>query len=152
MASILALARTKHMKMRPIYILILTATSMLSKTNAQTQLELNQKAIVEDEKSDKKLQSVYRQVIKVYASDTLFVKNLKASQTAWIRYRDLQVKARFPDYPSPYYGSMLPMCVSEYSIQLTKSRIQELEEWLIGDQSDCSSSIKDKEELSKYKN
>jgi len=119
----------------------------------QTQSEMTQQAGDQDKNVDKRLTSVYKQILKTYSSDTLFTKNLRAAQKAWLRYREFQIEARFPDYHDSHYGSMLSMCVSEYSIKLTEVRISELEEWLKGEEEEggCASSIKSKDELPPYK-
>ncbi len=118
----------------------------------QTQSEMTYQSGEKDKKTDKKLTAIYRQIIKVYSSDTFFIKNLKAAEKAWLQYREYQIKARFPDYPDSHYGSMSSMCVSEYSMKLTEDRIGELEEWLIGEEEGgCSSSVKNKDELPPYK-
>jgi|SRR5450432_3360390 uncharacterized protein YecT (DUF1311 family) len=117
----------------------------------QTQMKMNKQASAQDEKADDKLTAAYKKILKIYKSDTLFIKNLRTAENAWLRYRDYQVKARFPDYKESPYGSMLPMCVSEYSKQLTEDHRRELEEWLVGiEEGDCVSSIKPKDELPAY--
>jgi uncharacterized protein YecT (DUF1311 family) len=134
-------------------ICYLTVLSFLVSMNCigQTQMEMNQQAGDQDKRADKRLTAVYRQILKTYSSDTLFTKNLKAAQKAWLRYRDYQIHARFPHYPGAYYGSMLSMCVSEYAMKLTEDRIGELEEWLIGEEEGgCSSSVRNKDKLTPY--
>jgi len=84
------------------------------------------------EKADKELNSVYQQILTKSKSDTAFIKNLKVSQRIWIKFRDAELKIRFPDREPEYYGSMYPMCVSMYLEKLTKERIATLKEFLDG--------------------
>jgi uncharacterized protein YecT (DUF1311 family) len=115
---------------------------------AQTQTELTQRAGSNDENAEVKMNAVYKKILTIYKADTLFTRNLKAAQKAWIHYRALQVNAMFPAYADHRYGSMLSMCVSEYNQKLTEDRTLDLEKWLNGsDDGDCSSSIKSKDEL-----
>jgi len=99
---------------------------------SQTQAELNFSANDSYEKADKELNSVYQQILIKSKSDTAFIKNLKASQRIWIKFRDAELKVRFPDREPEYYGSMYPMCVSMYLEKLTKERIATLNEFLDG--------------------
>jgi len=51
---------------------------------------------------------------------------------------------KFPKREYGYYGSVQPMCWSEYLTQLTKERISTLKIWLNGTQEgdSCSGSVK----------
>jgi len=99
---------------------------------SQTQSEMNFNANESYEKADKELNSVYQQILTKSKSDTAFIKNLKVSQRIWIKFRDAELKIRFPDREPEYYGSMYPMCVSMYLEKLTKERIATLKEFLDG--------------------
>ena len=117
----------------------------------QTQLSNQYGNIALDSK--KKMDSVYHLILKLYAGDTLFVKNLKLSQVAWLRYFTAEERAMFPEYPTGHYGSMLSMCASQLASRLISERIGELQAWLNGsDNGDCASSIKPKDELFSNKN
>ena len=117
----------------------------------QTQSEMTKQSGDEAKNTNNKLNLIYKQILKTYSKDTLFIRNLKASQKAWSYYRNSQIKTKFPDYSNHHYGSMLSMCVTKYSKQLTEKRIIELEAWLIGsEQGDCQSSIKFTDELPNY--
>jgi uncharacterized protein YecT (DUF1311 family) len=118
----------------------------------QTQMELTQQAGTDDYNAEVKMNSVYKKVLNIYRADTLFTRNLKGAQKAWIHYRAFQVNAMFPAYTDHRYGTMISMCVSEYNQKLTEDRTLELEKWLMGsDEDDCSSSVKSKDELPPYK-
>jgi uncharacterized protein YecT (DUF1311 family) len=85
--------------------------------------------------------------LKEYKSDTEFIKNLKASQIIWIKFRDSEMKVKFPDREVGYYGSIQPVCRYSYLEKLTKIRTNDLKVWLTGiEEGDvCSGSVKMKE-------
>lgn len=97
----------------------------------QTQLEMNTEAANEYKKADAALNSVYKQVMKKYASDTAFTKNLKAAQRLWIQFRDAELKMKYP-LASSEYGSIFPLCRSNYLTELTNARTATLQIWLDG--------------------
>ena len=112
----------------------------------QTQVELNNKAKSDYEKTDKELNQVYQKILRDYKSDTVFVKSMKEAQRQWVKFRDSQVKMKYP----PYKGadeSVLPMCKNYYLKELTTNRIKELQQWIDGvEEGDvCSGSIKIKQ-------
>jgi uncharacterized protein YecT (DUF1311 family) len=99
---------------------------------SQTQAEMNTNAKDSYQKTDAELNSVYQKIMIKNKSDTAFIKNLRASQKIWIKFRDAELKVRFPDREPEYYGSMYPMCVSMYLEGLTKERIATLKKFLDG--------------------
>ncbi len=114
--------------------------------NAVSQLDLNGCAGSETETTDAELNRVYKAIKDRNKKDAIFLKSLKKSQLAWIKYRDAQVEMKFPPYGSStdtsyYYGSMQPMCEATYETQLTRERISVLKEWLVRHGDDgCSGS------------
>ena len=50
------------------------------------------------EQSDKKLNDVYQKLIAAKRSDTMFIKNLKNSQRAWLQFRDAQLTLIYPEH------------------------------------------------------
>jgi uncharacterized protein YecT (DUF1311 family) len=96
----------------------------------QTQFEINQEAKESYEKSDKELNDAYKQLIASNKGDTAFIHSLKISQRLWIKFRDAELKLRFPDREPGYYGSMLPMCESNYLKKLTDERVATLKRFL----------------------
>ncbi len=110
---------------------------------AQTQLEINQTAFEKSKKADKELNSVYQKILKEYAQDTAFIKNLKISQRIWVKFRDAEMKVKYPDRPIGEYGSIQPMCASEYLTGLINERIKKLNEWITGaaEGDPCSGSV-----------
>jgi len=111
--------------------------------NSQTQLDLNDQANASYKKVDKELNTVYQQIMTEYKSDTEFIKNLKATQRIWIKFRDSELLMKYPEREFGYYGSMHSVCVSDYLEELTKARIKTLKQWLDGaEEGDpCSGSI-----------
>lgn len=115
---------------------------MFNDINAQTQAEMNATAYKDYQKAEKKLNVVYQQVLKEYQSDTTFIKNLKAAQGAWLKYRDAEMQAKYPN--DRIYGSIQPVCTASFKKQLTEERIAHLQTWLRGmEEGDvCAGSVK----------
>lgn len=118
------------MKVRLVFIILLVLSTASIRVHAQTQLEMNQEAAKAEKQADAELNMVYKQILTDYAEDTLFIKNLKASQCIWITFRDTEVKMKYPEREEGYYGSMHPMCVSDYRTALIQDRISRLKGWL----------------------
>jgi len=97
--------------------------------------------------ADKELNKVYQRILNEYQTDTLFIENLKASQRIWVKFRDAELKVKYPESEPGYYGSVYPMCVSIYLEKLTRERIRTLKIWLEGiEEGDvCSGSVRSKE-------
>ncbi|TDE11261.1 lysozyme inhibitor LprI family protein [Dyadobacter psychrotolerans] len=97
-------------------------------------------------KAEKEINTIYQKILREYSSDKAFIKNLKATQRIWIQFRDAEVKARYPNQTSGYYGSVYPECVSNLKTQLTNERIKTLKVWLVGiEEGDvCAGSVKRK--------
>jgi len=104
------------------------------------------------QEEDAELNRVYREILKRYKQDRVFIGKFKAAQRAWIKFRDAQFEAMFPqilDSREQYnYGSVFPMCPSLYKARLTHSRVEELRAWLEGTEEGdvCSGSLPSKEE------
>ena len=111
---------------------------------SQTQFEMNEQENNKFKSADKELNATYQKILKEYKSDVAFLKNLKFSQNIWIKFRDAEMKTRYPDREAGYYGSVKPMCWSIYLIQLTNERTKNLELWLTGipEGDVCSGSVK----------
>lgn len=87
---------------------------------SQTQFEMNEQENNKFKLADKELNATYQKILKEYKSDVAFLKNLKFSQNIWIKFRDAEMKTRYPDREDGYYGSVQPMCWSIYLTQLTR--------------------------------
>ena len=107
---------------------------------AQTQLEMNQQANDSYKKVNKELNEIYKQILIEYKTDTVFIKNLKSSQRIWITFRDAELKVKYPERETEYYGSIHPVCVANYLEKLTRERINTLKVWITGiEEGDCCS-------------
>ena len=111
---------------------------------SQSQGDMNKEADQDFRKADKELNLVYQKVLKDYAKDKLFVKNLKNAQRLWVQLRDAEMLAKYPETNSNAYGSAHPMCWSMYLTELTQERIKRLKAWVNGfEEGDvCNGSVK----------
>ena len=75
---------------------------------AQTQAEMNKTAGDNYAKADKQLNNIYKKIISDYKNDAVFIKNFKVAQRLWLQFRDAELKARYPERPAGYYGSIQP--------------------------------------------
>lgn len=120
-------------------------------TPYETQAQMNVDACKEYKAADQKLNGLYQQVLKLYASDAVFLKAFKASQVAWLKYRDAHVEAMFPTQPGQEkrvtYGSVYPTCSCTTLAELTEARNQQLDVWVkgIAEGDVCSGSVRRKE-------
>jgi len=131
--------------MKKIIIILLLASNFCI---GQTQSAMNQEADKNYRKADAELNSVYNKILKDYKADTKFIAKLKVAQVAWIKFRDAEMNALFPEEnKSVQYGSIFPMCWSNALTELTKQRIKKLKVWLNGIEEGevCPGSIKIKE-------
>jgi len=110
----------------------------------QTQTEMNQEAHEAYQQTDKELNTVYQDILVQYSTDTVFIKNLKASQRIWITFRDAELDMKYPNDPEKNYGSVLPMCRAYYLMELTEQRTKKLRVWLNGvlEGDVCAGSVK----------
>lgn len=113
---------------------------------AQSQGGMNEDAKKDYQKADAELNDVYKKVISEYNSDTAFITNLKNAQRLWLKLRDADMLAKYPNRGEGYYGSAQPVCWYSYLTQLTKERINKLRTWLTGiEEGDvCAGSVKSK--------
>ena len=95
--------------------------------------------------SDAELNKVYREILKEYSNDTIFIKALRISQRNWIKFRDSELKMKYPDRGSSgMYGSIHTLCISNYLAELTERRTERLKVWITGiEEGDvCSGTVK----------
>jgi uncharacterized protein YecT (DUF1311 family) len=127
-----------------ISILFLTSMFCFGQTQSEMNSDENQKYL----KADKELNQVYSKILKDYKDDPVFISKLKIAQNLWIKFRDAEMNALFPENDKQLnYGSVFPMCWSIHLTTLTKERIKTLKIWQIGitEGDVCSGSIKIKE-------
>jgi uncharacterized protein YecT (DUF1311 family) len=123
-------SKLKKCNMRHILTIIISFTCLAG--FSQTQADMNRDANESYKKTDKELNEIYKTILSEYKSDTVFIKNLKASQRIWVAFRDAELKVKYPETDTRYYGSVYPMCVSSYLEKLTHERIKTLREWTEG--------------------
>lgn len=118
-----------------------------------SQTEINACAGSEFGRADAELNRVWQAIQAKYADQPQFLAKLKVAQRAWLGFRDAEMAARFPlasgEQASVRYGSVLPMCESQFKAELTRQRTAQLKAWLDGvEEGDvCSGSVKRKEQL-----
>lgn len=107
----------------------------IAQANNETQADMNNQAYQDFKKTDDELNKVYNQIVKKYKDDKVFIAKLQKAELAWIKYRDAEIEAI---YPEPYkdnmmnYGCVYPMCKYMNLTEITKQRIKELKLWLKG--------------------
>lgn len=116
---------------------------------SQTQVEMNKEAYSVFNKSDKQLNEIYQTILSEYKRDSTFIENLKKSQRIWIKFRDAEMKMKYPSYSNNVYGSIHPTCRALYLKDLTDKRIETLKEWVGGKEEGdvCNGSVKILEEI-----
>ncbi len=81
-------------------------------------------------KSDKRLNDAYQMLLAVRRSDTVFTRNLKASQRAWIQFRNAEMTLNYPNHASIEKRDSLPMDQALCLVHLTEDRTKALLGWL----------------------
>lgn len=113
---------------------------------SKSQYDLNICGNKDLQEVDAELNALYQRILREYADDPKFIEKLKASQRAWVKFRDAEMEALFPphDEVPMYYGSVRPMCEANWLAILTKQRIEQLKKWADrAEEGDvCSGSIK----------
>lgn len=115
-----------------ITLLAIAALAAAPFAQAQTQGEMNAETAAEFNAADKRLNSIYQQIIADNADDEVFIASLKEAQRCWIAFRDAQLKMKYPDRQPGHYGSVLPSCEAMYLTELTNDRIKALQVWIDG--------------------
>lgn len=111
--------------------------------SAQTQSEINMQTCSEYKSADQKLNTFYRQILTQYQSDKVFIAKLKASQRAWVAFRDAELEAIYPaDDKHSEYGSVYSACSCTELTTLTNQRIAQLSSWLTAEEGDICSGNK----------
>lgn len=126
-----------------ITIIIISILFHVLNGYCQTQQVLNDYAMSKYQLTDNELNQLYQKVMHEYKSDTIFIKSMKEAQRQWLKFRDSQLRMKYPPYPDNEESS-LPMCRYYYLTGLTSNRIIELRQWLDGvtEGDVCSGSIK----------
>jgi uncharacterized protein YecT (DUF1311 family) len=141
MATGIKMQQGSTMKALVLILLVFCSFSQLS--FAQTQSDMNEESSRSYKEVDASLNNVYKQILKLYDKNPLFIKNLKGAQRQWVQFRDAQLSMKFPKRRNGYYGSALPICQAIYLKELTELRVKELDVWLVkGEEGDvCNGTI-----------
>lgn len=100
---------------------------------AMTQPEMNKCAGLEYVLADKELNAVYQEVAKRRQNVKGFVARLKEAQQAWLKWRDAEMEAIYPERNDPSaYGTVFAMCWELDLASLTRERTKQLRKWLVG--------------------
>ena len=99
---------------------------------AGNQQEMNVCAEDEFKKVDKELNRVYNALLQKEKGDPLFIRKLRESQQAWIKFRDAELAATYTceGSESMCWGSMYPLCYYGYKARLTRERTKRLNKYL----------------------
>lgn len=102
----------------------------ISFVNGQSQGEINRISNNGLQGSKAELEGTINRINALYSNDQDFIAAFKISNEVWVKYRDAQLKMKFPaKNPRESYGSMYSMCFSGYLEELTRNRIKELRIW-----------------------
>ena len=101
---------------------------------AQDQYQLDASAAAEYKKADADLNKMYQKILAAYKDDPAFIKKLQTAQRSWISFRDAEIEAIFPSANKDDYGSVYPMCRSNWLTKFTLQRTKELKRWIDGAQ------------------
>jgi|GEM_PF-1680584 len=74
------------------------------------------------ENSDRQLNDTYQKLIGANRSDSIFIKNLKTSQRAWLQFRDAQLTLTYPEHASMENINLLSSSELIYLAYLTDDR------------------------------
>jgi uncharacterized protein YecT (DUF1311 family) len=109
---------------------------------AQSQMEMTQQAVNKYQQSAHELNKIYKQILKEYSTDTVFIKNLKSCQKIWIQFREAELQMKYPGID--YAGTSTAMCKAHLMEAITKARIKTLKVWLTGmtEGDVCSGTVK----------
>ena len=130
--------------MKKFRILFVSITLLFSlNLYPQTQAEMTYAALQDYKLAETALNEVYNRILKEYKSDKVFIRNLKESQSLWVKFRDAEVKLKFPEYSSKA-GSARTMCQLFLLKDITEARTAELKKWHEGaEEGDvCAGSMK----------
>jgi uncharacterized protein YecT (DUF1311 family) len=98
---------------------------------AGTQSELTQCAGEDAKRADAELNRVYQQLLLKARGDEHAIAKVRASQRAWLSFRDAQLSALFPrEDKQAEYGSMYPMCYANFAAEMTRQRTEQLRRML----------------------
>jgi uncharacterized protein YecT (DUF1311 family) len=121
-------------------VLVFSALPLLSQDSPQlkacnekamTQMAINACASQEADRVDVKLNTAYRQLLAMAASEQNAVPKIKTAERDWISYRDAYIEAMYPATDKrTEYGSMYAMDVALLRAKLTQEHLTDIQELL----------------------
>jgi uncharacterized protein YecT (DUF1311 family) len=85
-------------------------------------------AISAYEEVEQEMNDVYKKIQEQHAQNELFLEKLKIAQLKWTEFRIAETEAQFPvpegESPLHYYGSIYPLELSDFLINMTRQRIK----------------------------
>ena len=119
-------------KINYILLLVLLLSNLQAEikcNNAGTQIEMNQCAYEDFKNADTVLNQAYNELRSLKGSNTPYLKKLKASQKAWLKFRDAEIKSIFAcasDDMKMCWGSIYPLLYNSAIQKLTEARTKTL--------------------------
>ena len=119
--------------------LLLLSTSVLAEDNGfkckpeGNQSEMNQCAYEDFQKADKKLNDTYQALIKKAGNNKTYIKKLRVSQRAWVKFRDAELETMFScddENLRVCWGSMIGMLHPAAKQELTEERTKRLQRYI----------------------
>jgi uncharacterized protein YecT (DUF1311 family) len=95
---------------------------------------MNECAALHAQEADAEMLETLRQIRLRYARDALFLAALEQAQSEWLRFRNAEMAALFPEPEKQVaYGSMYNMCAAAQRKRLIQLRTAQLRLWLDGE-------------------
>ena len=123
---------------KTLLILVLLFSTNLYSQDIQckedgNQMEMNRCAYEDFEKADNELNKVYGKLRTKKKGNKLYLKNLKASQNLWIKFRDAELEMLFSckdENIRMCFGSMYPLLFNGEKARITEERTVSLKNYL----------------------
>jgi hypothetical protein len=94
---------------------------------------MNEQAHKEYNALENKMNELIYQIEKIYEGDEEFLVPFRLSQVKWLEFVDLFINSRYPERQDPrYYGTLLPLCLSNELADITSFRVAQLKKWVDG--------------------
>ena len=118
-----------------IAITLLLSTSLYATECKEdgNQMEMNQCAYDNFRKADNELNRVYQELRAKQKDEKIYLKNLKTSQRAWIKFRDAELETLFScakKNKAICFGSMYGLLLNAEKTELTQQRVEQLKGYL----------------------
>jgi uncharacterized protein YecT (DUF1311 family) len=97
---------------------------------AFTRAEVNGCVSDEVRRVEAELNDVYQKLLSTVSQDPAAVAKVRASEKAWMAYRDLYIEAMWPAQNKQIYGSMLLAKAMQLRTKLTRQHIDSVKELL----------------------